>query len=140
MNSNDCWLWKGEANNKGYGRIARGGRGNRKRTFAHRDALAATGVDIRGKVVMHTCDNPRCVNPAHLRVGTQAENLADMKTKRRQNLGERNGMAKTTNKAVLSIREHAEHGMKREDIAARHGVSIMVVRDILLCRRWGLVW
>lgn len=85
--STDCWLWSGQVNNHGYGRFQSEAGGTRKRTLAHRQSLAwHLGRDlIRTEIVMHLCDTPRCVNPSHLRIGTQADNVADMRAKGRNN-------------------------------------------------------
>ena len=81
----ECWLWQGPINNQGYGRfvIYQGGREFRR--LAHRYMLEMRGHDLVGRVVMHTCDTPRCVNPDHLRVGTQLDNMRDAITKGRLN-------------------------------------------------------
>jgi len=69
-----CMIWMGETNRHGYGRIAQGGRGRRKRKFVHREAVNAPD----GLVVRHSCNVPCCVNPDHLILGSQIENMADM--------------------------------------------------------------
>lgn len=82
-----CWNWTGETQNKGYGVFRTYANGRAKKHLAHRWALRASGVDLRDdQVVLHSCDNPPCVNPAHLRAGTQRDNVLDAKAKGRLNL------------------------------------------------------
>ena len=73
-----CWIWKGAANDQGYGQIKVGGR---KGTvlYVHRIMAGAEP----GEEVLHTCDTPRCVNPEHLRLGTHRDNIRDMIAKGR---------------------------------------------------------
>jgi hypothetical protein len=74
--ADECWPWKGTLNTTGYGQIKEEGR--RASRLAHRVSLELSGVQIPdGRYVLHSCDNPPCVNPRHLRVGTQLDNMQD---------------------------------------------------------------
>lgn len=81
-----CWFWVGPVNNKGYGRFAIYDLGATRRVLAHRYSLSLSEPLESGLVVMHRCDTPRCVNPAHLSQGTQGDNLRDALAKGRMNL------------------------------------------------------
>lgn len=77
-----CWNWTGFCGLKGYGYIST--KRNSKPLQVHRVAYELTNGEIPiGKMVLHTCDNPRCVNPDHLTVGTAADNTHDMMRKHR---------------------------------------------------------
>jgi hypothetical protein len=98
-----CWIWTGRRDRNGYGIIGFMARDR----LAHRVAYALTFPEWDGKQnVLHRCDNPPCVNPAHLFLGSQADNVADMIAKGRahDSRGERAGNVKLTSEQVTAIR------------------------------------
>lgn len=78
-----CWEWNGAINDSGYGLLTLSQQ-NQKHARVHRLVYeTANSVSLKGQVILHKCDNPPCVNPNHLKVGTQADNINDMVRKRR---------------------------------------------------------
>ena len=77
-----CWTWTAGVNNNGYGVFATW-IGGRKKYLANRYALRVLGLLNESLVVLHACDNPRCVNPEHLGQGTQEDNMRDAARKGR---------------------------------------------------------
>lgn len=133
----DCWPWTGIVDRDGYGMFSRNRLGRR----AHRYAVELDrGAPELGKIVMHTCDNPPCVNPSHLLVGTQADNIADKMAKGRHRCdrGEDQGNAKLTEADVLSIRRLcAEGSLTQCEIGLNFGVDASHVSDIKRRKRWA---
>lgn len=114
-----CWLWTGHCNDYGYGIILLPGE---IPTRAHRFSYEHfKGPIKKGLIVMHTCDNPPCVNPEHLRIGTKDDNNKDTALKRRHNYGLDHWNGRLSDKAVENIRASDETG---QVLALRHGVSI----------------
>lgn len=80
----DCWPWTGAKTSKGYGAIQQCGKGS-PMLLAHRASYEFSAGPIEsGLYILHSCDNPGCVNPAHLRAGTQSENIAEAFAKGRK--------------------------------------------------------
>lgn len=127
-----CWSWTG-ARAEGYGALYRvpWSRHARGRDRAHRVSLRiALGREVSN--VLHACDNPLCVNPAHLREGTQAENVADRHARSRDArfIGEDHHNAKLTEADVREIRTMLRSEVGTRTIAKRFGVSRASVRGI----------
>lgn len=132
-----CWLWTGSKTG-GYGQFhAAAG------TFvmAHRFAWELTNGPIpAGLRACHQCDCPQCVNPAHLFLGTQADNVADCIAKGRRGVtpikGERSWNAKLTDDAVRDIRRRCAAGEEQRAIAAEYGISESTLSQIKNGQSW----
>ncbi len=111
---------------------------------AHRMSYAVHGGDLYPNlVIMHSCDNPRCVNPAHLRQGTQAENTAEMILKgrgcyHRAPRGEAQGHAKLTDALVMEIRERYEReNLSQRELAIHYGVATITIHYVIVGKLWS---
>ena len=159
-----CWPWTaGKFAGKDYGVFRAHGKNYRSHRFAY---IAAHGPIPEGLLVCHRCDNPECCNPAHLWLGTPADNMADMVAKGRslkgidsvppetRARGERNGAlthperltrgtshhaSKLTPDLVRSIRTRFAAGETQTAIAASIGVSQPVVSSVVRGETWGHV-
>ena len=137
--ANGCWIWQGGKNKKGYGRFFRNG----KSIQAHHAAWELHhGPVPPGLWVLHKCDVPSCVNPAHLFVGTPSDNCQDCIAKGRWRKsvirGERIGTSKLTPEKVMAIRQRAESEPAKA-IAASYGLSVATIYDVLEGRTWAHV-
>ena len=130
VKTDTCWLWGGAKNNAGYGNMNVGG----KYYNAHRISYQLfVGMIKKGLLVCHKCDNPTCVNPLHLFLGTPKENDADKIKKRRHMFGVKHPMSKLTEEQVLKIRK--EEG-SQQSISERYGVSRRLVGMIRNYKIW----
>lgn len=141
--SGECWVWTGHLNNRGYGMIGEGGDRGRMR-LAHRVSYElANGRIPDGLFVCHRCDNPPCVNPAHLFLGTAADNMADMAAKgrwgaaRRLPLGSDHPGSRLTDESVCEIRRRLSEGESLGRLAIAFGVSKKLVLNIKHRRAWA---
>lgn len=126
-----CWEWNGPRNASGYGRISHG-----RGIMAHRVAWELHfGTIPDGLSVCHRCDNRGCVNPAHLFLGTHAENIKDRDSKRRLALGSRCGKAKLTEADILAIRGLLET-VKPRALATRYNIHISTIYCIRDRKNW----
>lgn len=153
---NGCQEWQLAPIEFGYGRFSF----KRKTELAHRAAYRLLkGVAPGDLCVLHKCDNPRCVNPDHLFLGTRGDNARDMSAKGRQWVqknpkakqavlvcpperlarGERHGNAKLTDALVLTIRNRSKAGDKGNQIARDIGVSCSLVYMVIAGQIWSHV-
>jgi len=127
-----CWLWTAALNTYGYGCFW----WNKKQHQSHRVSwYIKHGVDSN-KLLLHSCDNPACVNPEHLREGTQADNMKDKVKRRRQALGEKNGNCRLTEKDVLDILSRHKAGDSIRGLGREYGVSKTAISHILKGVNW----
>ena len=131
--TDSCWLWLGARSPRGYGkRFFRG-----KHERAHRVSwVLANGEIPAGLAVCHLCDNPLCVRPAHLFLGTVKENNADRSRKGRDARGERQHLAKLKTQDVLAIRRMAKAGVPVGELAKRFGVDWHTASQVVRRETW----
>lgn len=134
-----CWSWQRLTNGDDYGQLRVAGR----MVYAHRLAYElGVGPIPEGLHVLHSCDNPRCINPAHLSVGTRSRNMKECSERGRARipkpikLGEENGASKLLEVDVRSIRRLLAQGLTQRSIADRFGVTQGAVSDIKLGKNW----
>jgi hypothetical protein len=127
-----CWLWSGAPNRQGYGRLLVAGRAVK----AHRLSYEMhKGAIPDGMSVLHRCDTPACVNPAHLFVGSQVANIADMDAKGRRRFGHIAPRGSASPRAILSedvvldLRRRKASGetLNQTEIAKAMGVAVSCV-------------
>lgn len=159
-----CWPWRGCKDACGYGRVWLWdpNTGTRVNTGAHRVAWMFTHGEIpAGFCVCHSCDNPSCVNPAHLWLGTQGDNVRDMHEKGRAGVvthperlprgdahftrrhpelrvrGERQGSSKLTQAVVREMRQlYGGGGWTQRQLADRYGVTRRQVGKVVTGKQW----
>lgn len=129
-----CWLWTGRKIHHGYGQIGY----YKKNLLAHRVAWMIIHQNHipAGKYICHSCDNTSCVNPEHLFIGTQFENIQDRQKKERQARGEKNGSSKLTKKEIIEIRKKREVGIKLETLASEFKVHNGTISRIANFKTW----
>jgi len=148
-----CWVWRGSLESHGYGQT----KIRSKQVLAHRLSWLLHHGSLPGDLcVLHRCDNPPCVRPDHLFLGTRADNFADMVAKGRRNVargvrsgrhtkpertarGVGSGKAKLDDDRVIAIRREYAEGATIAEVARRHDISEGGVRHIIRGRAWSHV-
>jgi hypothetical protein len=139
----DCWEWTSTLNDNGYGVVFHqfDGSAKQKQYRAHRISFLLHHGYMPDGILMHTCDNRRCVNPQHVVVGTLAENVADMCQKGRNRwralIGEQHGNAILTWDIVNDIRaQYARGGITQTELARQYDIGQTTVAGIVLYKSW----
>ncbi len=135
-----CWEWRGYRK-RGYGYVVIARKPRLREVRAHRIAYVLSYGDIPdGMLVCHHCDNPSCVRPDHLFLGTYADNHADMDQKGRRGhgrvYGEAHGRSKLSCAKAAEIRRLTEAGRSHRQLAVQFGVSPTAIRLVQSGRTW----
>ena len=129
----ECWEWRGYRHRSGYGMVSF----RYKQTLAHRVSyLIHYGTDPGEHFVCHTCDNPSCVNPAHLFLGTPLDNVHDMISKDRNVYGERSRTSLTDSDVIAIRREYIPRRVTYKMLGERYGVEAHVISAIVRRASW----
>lgn len=152
---NGCWLWIGAKARRGYGsfKIGRRQLGAHRISYLHHMGPIPEGIGYHGLCVCHHCDNPSCVNPDHLFLGTHEDNMIDCLRKKRfasgdnngmrimpekRSFGESNGCSKLTSEKVLTIRcAYSAGGVTQRSLCAQFGISYSQMSAIINRKRWA---
>src|SRR3990167_41875 len=139
-----CWVWNGAVAGNGYGQTYKKG----KVIYAHRLSYELFFGEVeKGLFVCHRCDNPPCVNPEHLFLGTNADNVDDRNKKGRTAKGEHCGLSKLTEKQVTKIRSlyipirgrYHNGKITKKTLASKFKVSEKNIEKILSNKTWKYV-
>lgn len=147
-----CWEWQGNRTPKGYGMFYSAAAKTKVR--AHRFSFEFFKSPIpAGLFVCHSCDNPKCVNPGHLWLGSAADNMADAVVKGRiscadrpggnpqalseHQIGEANPRAVLGEADVLAIRDSLKQGATSRNLAVKFGVHYRTIRAVAIRRSWA---
>ena len=115
--TDNCWEWESSKDRQGYGYFSEKGRTIRSHKMAYVLCIGPIPIDT---CVCHKCDNPSCVNPSHLFLGTKRDNTRDCRAKGRNAFGERHGEHKLTDIQVREIRASTESGSV---LGRRYGIT-----------------
>ncbi len=136
-NPDQCWLWSGSKTKDGYGQFG----GRRRRVYAHRFSWELHNGPIpKGMNILHECDQTNCVNPNHLFLGTQADNVRDMIKKSRQAVGEQLPQSILSESDVKEIRRlHATNRFSLSRLGKMFNTVHTNIWHIVNRRSWSHV-
>lgn len=131
----DCWVWIAAKTGFGHGAVSTGVRN----TMAHRSAYEARHGEgtARGRMVLHSCHNPACVNPNHLSLGDHDENMRQMREAGRSVVGEKQPAAKLNDEKVMAIRRRVGAGETLCALAKEYAVTHQVVKKAAVGQTWS---
>lgn len=132
-----CWEWRGSRRRGSYGKLKLDGKLLRAPRVAL--ALSAGAPPTSGLWALHSCDNPPCVNPKHLRWGTPLANTVDMDSRGRRVAlrGSAHGRTRLSEDDVRTIRRLCASGMSQERVGQTYGITQMAVSKIVTGHNWG---
>lgn len=126
----ECWEWVGRALKHGYGTFSVGGRAGSMESASRFSYRVHNGEIPEGAMVRHRCDNPPCVNPSHLILGSHDDNMRDMAER------ERSGTTRLTAGDVIAIRKCLDAGESKKSLADRFGVVPGTIWFIATGKTW----
>lgn len=129
-----CWVWIFHTDANGYGVKTVAGQ---KKVRAHRWSYEqSVGPIPDGMQVLHLCDTPACINPDHLVLGTQSDNMRDMAVKGRALDGARSKHTNLTDDDVRAILDRTDAGERHADVAAEFGITVYALRQMRYGHNW----
>jgi len=138
--SADCWKWIGCIGTPGYGVLIVRAPKTRKRILLHAHRISwflHHHRDPKEMYVLHRCDNPSCVNPEHLFLGTHLDNIADMVKKGRASRGADRPTAKLSEQDVLTIRDQYSKGdITQKELGQQYNVEPTTIGQIVRRKTW----
>ena len=137
-----CFEWTGFKSRDGYGIVHRGNKLLKAHRIAYCEANNLSLDDIAGLCVRHKCDNPKCINPSHLEIGTNADNTRDRHVRNRDARGSRNGNAKLAEAQVAQIRSQYKPKSRETGVRAlakKYNVSVSLIGQVIRRTIWSHV-